>query len=828
MQHRPANPGSTPQPSDEERRLRHIVEATPNAMVMVDRAGQVVLVNAQTEHLFGYNREELLAMRVEQLIPERFRSRHDAYRSGFFAHPDTRPMGGGRDLFGRHKDGSEMPIEIGLNPLVTDEGEFVLASIIDITERKRSEARLLQVVEAAPNAMIMVNDRGQIVLVNSQTERSFGYSRSELLAMHVEELIPERFRSRHHHNRAGFFSQPDRREMGAGRELFGRRKDGSEIPIEIGLNPISIMDEDLVLASIIDITERLVAERTAQATRIDKLRRSIFDSLPFSIIATDPAGTIVTANPAAEKLLGYDQHDLIGSPIGAVQADGRAEPARTPPEATTDDGRESVYLRHDGSMVPVNESTAPLLDANGTTTGFLTVAYDITKRKEAQAAVKHLAHHDVLTDLPNRTLLFEHLRSAMREAAIDGTQIAVLLLDLDHFKRVNDSLGHHVGDELLLRMSDRIQQAVRESDLVARLGGDEFVVVFDQVATDDILTSRISELMQAVSAPIDVLGHELIVTASMGGATYPRDGADANVLLKNADTAMYHAKVAGRNNFQWFFQSMLDEINDKIALSSALRHALKHGELDVAYQPQVSLATGEVVGIEALARWDNPHLGTVTPDRFIPVAEDSGMISQLGEWVLLTACKVGRTLQSALGHPLTVAVNVSPRQFRSGNLLEAVRAALSSSGLDPELLELEITEGILMEDPAEVIDVLHDLRKLGIGIVVDDFGTGFSSLAYLTRFPIDKIKIDRSFVRDLGVDDADAAIVDTIIVMAHTLNMRVVAEGVETTDQQDYLTARGCDQAQGYLYSPGIPAKQILDAVMQIHRARVHANGPGS
>jgi predicted signal transduction protein with EAL and GGDEF domain len=376
-----------------------------------------------------------------------------------------------------------------------------------------------------------------------------------------------------------------------------------------------------------------------------------------------------------------------------------------------------------------------------------------------------------------------------------------------------------MGDELLLRMAARLTDCVREGDLVSRLGGDEFVVVFGDLEPDaasDGLQDRIDELMQAVCAPIDVHGHELVVTASMGGARYPADGANAGSLLKNADTAMYHAKVSGRNNFQWFFPAMLDETNDKIALSSALRQALTSGELSVVYQPQLALRSHDVVGVEALARWDSPEHGVVPPDRFIPVAEDSGMIRELGEWVLRQACRDVAALQRALGHRVVVAVNVSPRQFRSGDLLKSVTTTLAETGLDPHDLELEITEGILLDDPRAVIEILHALRDLGIAIVVDDFGTGFSSLAYLTRFPIDKIKIDRSFVRDLPIDNTDAAIVDTIIVMAHTLSMKVVAEGVETAEQEEYLAARDCDEVQGFRYSPGIPPDQLADVVSDL------------
>jgi diguanylate cyclase (GGDEF)-like protein/PAS domain S-box-containing protein len=585
--------------------------------------------------------------------------------------------------------------------------------VLSSTARSSDEERRLRlIIEATPNAMLMVDVDGRIVLVNSETEKLFGYQRAELLAMRVDELIPERFRGHHRGFRRTFFDHPDTRAMGAGRHLFGLRSDGSEVPIEIGLNPLETDEGVFVLAAIIDITERKRSE--------ERLREA----------------------------------------EAALQEDAM--------------------------------------------------------RRALLAEVTHLANHDVLTDLPNRTMLLNHLVDAIARADRDETEIVVLLLDLDHFKRINDSMGHHMGDELLLAMSARLQHWVREDDLVARLGGDEFVVVFGGVPDGKALTPRIEELMQVVLAPVDVHSQELAVTVSMGGVRYPADGGDPATLLKNADTAMYHAKASGRNNFQWFYDAMLDETNDKMAIAAALRQALDRDELSVVYQPQVDLGTGQVVGMEALARWDSPELGPVGPDRFIPVAEDSGMIRQLGQWVLHRACRDALEIERAFGTPLRLAVNVSPRQFHSPEWGAVVAEVLEETCFDPHRLELEITEGILMDDPYDVIEQLQVFRGLGIAIVVDDFGTGFSSLSYLTRFPIDKIKIDRSFVREVNLDDADAAIVDTIIVMAHTLGMTVVAEGVETRDQERYLQRRACDEAQGFRYGAGVAAGRFAEVVAAI------------
>lgn len=677
-----------------------------------------------------------------------------------------------------------------------------------------SDDRLRLIIEAAPSAMIVVNEQGRLVLVNSEAERSFGYTREELLTLRVEDLIPTRFRSHHDGERDAYFEHPDRRGMGVGRELFGLRKDGTEMRVEIGLNPIVIDGERFVLASVIDITERLRGQAAENAARDDLLRRSILDTIPFSIIATDRHGRIVTANPAAESLLGYHAHDLIDTSLTEIDGIGRQTYGDGSPilgDAHGDDA-EWVYRHKDGRNIPVQEAIVPLEAVDGEDSGFLVVAYDITHRVEDRQRMEHMATHDSLTDLANRSLLVRHLEMALEKAAQSSLEIVLLLLDLDHFKRINDSLGHHIGDELLLVVSERLRAWTRSDDLVARLGGDEFVIVFHDVAPGSGLDRRLDDLMVDVLAPVVVHGYELVVTGSIGGTRFPVDAGDPAELLKNADIAMYQAKAAGRNNVQWFEPRMLDENSERLALSAALRQALDQvdgSELFVAYQPQLDLETGQVVGIEALARWSSPSLGSVPPDRFIPVAEDGGMIAQLGSWVLRTACTALANLQVQLGRPLRLAVNVSPRQMHGTAWLDEIVEAIESAGISPDQLEVEITEGLLIDDHGDAVAMLESLRVLGVTIVVDDFGRGYSSLAYLTKFPIDKIKIDKSFVQEITSVDHNAAIVDAIIVMAHALGMTVVAEGVETEAQERYLRERGCDEVQGYRYSPGIPAGSV-------------------
>lgn len=553
-------------------------------------------------------------------------------------------------------------------------------------------------------------------------------------------------------------------------------------------------------------------------------KQAIIDSVPFSIIATDTEGVIWAVNPASEHMLGYAKDQMIGKSVLLLLHDAREVENRslelsheTGTKIAADfsvfstkarhgaaDEREWTYLRHDGSSITVNLSVTALRNEIGEVTGFLEVASDVSERKRAEAYIRHMAHHDSLTSLPNRALLLDRIEMAIKRARRDNTQVALLMMDLDHFKRINDSLGHHIGDRLLLIIAARLQFCLRETDTVARLGGDEFVIVLTDVNSKDVLNETVADISRKISMPVTIETHELTVTPSIGGCLFPDDGGDANTLLKNADAAMYQAKGVGRNTWQWFNQEMLQATEEKLAVTNSLRHALERNELSLHYQPQISLSTGQVVGMEALIRWQHPERGPVSPDSFIALAEETGLILPIGDWVLKTACMEAVRIQQSLGRPLTIAVNVSPRQLQQKNWVRSVEETLELTGLNPASLELEITEGLLMQDPKDSAATLRQLRKLGVSIVIDDFGTGYSSLSYIMRFPIDKLKIDRSFIAALKSDKADSAIINAIIAMAHSLEMKVVAEGVETPEQLEYLRDRECDEAQGFYFGRAV------------------------
>ena len=437
------------------------------------------------------------------------------------------------------------------------------------------------------------------------------------------------------------------------------------------------------------------------------------------------------------------------------------------------------------------------------------IADDALARAVSEQRIHHIAQHDVLTGLPSRSLLQDRLGAAIGASERGGEPLWVMLIDLDRFKYVNDSMGHKAGDVLLMTIAARLRSALHDDDTVARLSGDEFVVIMSQHAGRRLGPQLVQHLMDSVARPVLLGTKEYSVTCSIGVAVYPTAGALADSLVEHADIAMYSAKKLGRNNFQFYTPAMNDEAQERVRIESALRRALERDEFVLHYQPQVDLASGKIVGMEALIRWQHPELGMVPPMRFISVAEDTGLIVPIGAWVMRTACLQNRAWQDAgMGH-LRVAVNLSARQFGSPDLLDNISAVLDESGLDANCLEIELTESLFMSDVTLAVELLHNMKAIGVNLSIDDFGTGYSSLSYLSRFPIDVLKIDRSFVTNITRDASDAALVASIINLAHNLKLSVIAEGVETEEQLGYLRRHGCDEMQGYYVSPPIPALEF-------------------
>ena len=457
----------------------------------------------------------------------------------------------------------------------------------------------------------------------------------------------------------------------------------------------------------------------------------------------------------------------------------------------------------------------PTFDETGRFTGYRGTGSDITARKVTEQRVHHVAQHDVLTGLPNRSLLQDRLGQAVAYATRSGHQVWVMLIDLDRFKFVNDSMGHKAGDVLLMTVAARLRSSLRDTDTVARLSGDEFVVILSEHHDQPLTPDIVQRVMDSVAQPVMLGTKEFFVTCSIGVAAFPSDGTPSENLIEHADIAMYRAKKLGRNNFQFYTPAMNEESLERVRIESALRNALERNEFVLHYQPQVDLQTGRIVGMEALIRWKHPELGMVPPSRFVGIAEDTGLIVPIGAWVMRTACAQNKAWQDAGLGKLRVAVNLSARQFSAADLLPGIEAVLNDTGLDPSCLELELTESLFMSDVTPAVELLHRMKSLGVNLSIDDFGTGYSSFSYLSRFPIDVLKIDRSFVNDITHDANDAAIVASIIALAHNLRLSVIAEGVETAEQLDYLRHQGCDEMQGYYFSKPLPAHEFEQLLRQ-------------
>ena len=563
---------------------------------------------------------------------------------------------------------------------------------------------------------------------------------------------------------------------------------------------------------------------------------SIIESAPISMIATDAAGTIIAVNSAAEQLTRYRRHDLIQQHSLTVLHDSAELSARTvelnrnrteqlkagfdaltiKPEEGTPEQREWTYVRKDNTRVWVNLTMTPLQTPDKKVTGHLGIAFDVTERKLLTDSIVHMARHDQLTGLPNRSVLKDHLEQGILRAKRSSQRLAVFMVDVDHFKRINDSLGHGAGDEVLVFVAKQLSSSLRSTDTVARVGGDEFIVVMQDFG-DAADAERCADLMlQKICTPILVDEREVRMTASIGLCLYPEDAGTATDLLRRADVAMYEAKNDGRGCVRAFSIAMLKEAADRLAMEEELRHALIANEFELHYQPQVSCATGRVNGMEMLLRWNSPKRGSVSPALFIPVAEEAGLMVQIGEWGVAQACRDCVFVQQQLGTSLRVAVNLSPRQFSQRNLTSVVRQALADSGLPAGHFELELTEQMLMANTPCVMRTLREIRDLGVGIAIDDFGTGFSSFSYILEYQVDRLKIDRSFVSRVHQDDNAAAIVRAIIAMGRGLNIELVAEGVETEEQFAFLKRKHCETVQGFLFSRAVPIQQFCDKVREI------------
>jgi diguanylate cyclase (GGDEF)-like protein/PAS domain S-box-containing protein len=566
----------------------------------------------------------------------------------------------------------------------------------------------------------------------------------------------------------------------------------------------------------------MMYRKTAEdALFIEKERAQVtLNSIGDAVLCTDSLGNITYLNSVAEKMTGWSREEASGRPLAEVFRiiDGATRlPAQNPLEMAIEQNKtvgltgNCILIRRDGFEWSIEDSTAPIHDRDGHGTGAVIVFHDVSAARTMSLQMTHSAQHDFLTDLPNRMLLNDRITQAVSFAERQGRQLAVLFVDLDHFKKINDSLGHAIGDKLLQSVAGRLIASVRRSDTVSRQGGDEFVVLLSQVehAEDAAFSAR--KILAAITSPHHIDHRDLYINVSIGVSTYPGDGQDAESLMNTADSALYDAKEHGRNNYQFFRPDMHARVVERQSLEGNLRVALGRNEFLLHYQPKISLETGEITGVEALIRWMHPDRGLVPPLQFVPIAEECGLIVPIGQWVLLEACKQARAWRDSGLRPVPVAVNVSAVEFLARDFLSGVRAVLIATGVEPRNVELELTESVLMQDAESTVDTLHALKAMGVRLTVDDFGTGYSSFSYLRRFPLDALKIDRSFVHEVTANSDDATIVSAIISIGKSLKQRVIAEGVETREQLEFLQTQGCGEGQGYYFSRPVVAEQFTE-----------------
>jgi diguanylate cyclase (GGDEF)-like protein/PAS domain S-box-containing protein len=568
---------------------------------------------------------------------------------------------------------------------------------------------------------------------------------------------------------------------------------------------------------LVHVMRSTIARKTLEETLFNEKSRAqtTLECIDDAVICTDLHGNVTFLNPVAERMTGWSLREASGRPLSEafqIMDAATGELAADPTKKAIGQGRlthlpiNCILTRRDGHQVFIEDSVAPILDSAGKPAGAVLVFRDVTEARALAEKLTQLAEHDSLTGLPNRLLLNDRLGQAIAHAARRKTLVAVLFLDLDGFKHINDSLGHQAGDKLLETISTRLQRCVRAPDTVSRHGGDEFVFLILDLndPADAAITAQ--RLLEVVALPLEIGTQELQVTASIGISVYPDDGLEAETLIKNADTAMYQVKEHGRQSFVFFKQEMNVKTVAKRSIAEDLRHALDRHELTLLYQPIVNVKSGAIAGAEALLRWNHPTRGSVAPEIFIPVAEDTGLILPIGKWVLREACAQAKAWADAGLPAITMSVNVSARQFRNERFLESLSAILDEIGLSPKFLDIEITETVLMDRAHFGAHELKRLRDRGLQVAIDDFGTGYSSLSYLQLLPLDVIKIDRSFVSQIATNANGAAIVTAIIAMGRSLNLRVIAEGIETAEDLAFLKKSACDEAQGFFFSPPIPA----------------------
>ncbi len=797
-------------PTGIKNRVFHeLLDHLPDPVLLIDpRDGRVVDVNWACCNELGYTRQEMLALRIYDIDGA---INEDLFLSAVEQLRET-PSLVWEGLHQR-KDGSGFPAEVKLR-YVRLQQDYILAAARNITERRRMEQSLREethrrqiLVDQSRDGIVVMEESGKVYEVNRAFAEMLGYTQDELMQMHLWDW-------EHNYPRAQVEEMMRTiDEQGDHFETRHTRKDGSIIDVELSTNATRIHNRKLVFAVSRDITERKQTENSL------KLAAMVYQNSREAMMVTDRDGMIVAINPTFTRVTGYSMEEVLGNNPRMLQSG-----EHTPEFYTAmwnqlhKNGHwtgEIVDKRKDGTLYPAWLSINAVYDGKGEVQSWVAQFSDITEKKDAEQQIWRQANFDQLTGLPNRRMFLDRLGEEIKKSRRSGMPMALLFLDLDHFKLVNDSLGHDMGDLLLQQAADRLRECVRESDTIARLGGDEFTLILNNLNDSDRVGAIAQKILWKLAEPFKLGNEQAYVSGSIGITLYPADATDAEGLLKNADQAMYGSKKAGRGRYQYFTPAMQDAALRRIRLSNDLREALARNQLSVVYQPICTLKSGSILKAEALVRWQHPEDGMISPALFIPVAEECGLISTIGDLVfndVVRNCKDWQALQPGI----QISLNKSPAQFNSSGRegqTEPWLQVLQQQQLPGSSIVVEITESLLLDVRPEITRQLLALRDAGVGVALDDFGTGYSSLSSLRKFDIDFLKIDSSFIRQLTPGSEEQILCAAVISMAHNLGLQVVAEGVETAEQAELLKGLGCDHAQGYYFSPAISAadfKQLL------------------
>jgi diguanylate cyclase (GGDEF)-like protein/PAS domain S-box-containing protein len=713
---------------------------------------------------------------------------------------------------------------------------------------RESEQRLRSVLDNTVDGLVTMTPTGQILSVNHAVCLIFGYSEADMVGQHLSKLLPAAA-SMAPGSLIETFLQDQRVGLdGVGRRAEGRRANGATFPLDLAMSSMSSQGQTQHIGVMRDLSaqdaaERAIIEAQRQLNEVDEMRRVIVHNAPYAIFVLNPQGIIQTVNPAGEKLVGYKASELVGRSTTQrfFDPDQVADRSRMLALRLNEAVRELDVLTHlanespglpsewtmrrnDGSFIVAEITVTELSNEYGQLNGYLAMAYDVTSRRDAEHQLQHMAQHDALTSLPNRNMLQDQLKTCMTIAERNDHHMALMFLDVDRFKKINDGLGHHVGDAVLVEIARRLRTGMRTSDIVARLGGDEFVILLPHITAVEDGERVAQKVLDLFSDPLSIDKHELRITPSIGMALYPEHGTDTVTLMRHADLAMYQAKNNGRNRVQIYSAQMQSPTAETLVLENDLYKALERDELRLHFQPQYNCASGRITGAEALLRWE--HGGRlIPPSDFIPMAEETGLIVAMGEWVLRRSCVMAQRWRERSGWPLRVAVNLSAVQLDQQDIPALVAQVLKETGLPATALELEITESVVVRESLRAADILTQLRAQGVGIAIDDFGVGYSSFAYLRELPVDRLKLDRSFLSSVPQSPGDSRLVAAMIAMGHRLEVGIVAEGVETNEQAAFLVAHGCDEAQGY-YLGRPMAESAFEALLMEHSREQSAQAP--